>query len=189
MTAGRPPAPPAVPFSPGRANQPRLLDVPIAGLYPLDVAEANRLLVAWGHNLGPLNRPFTMLAYAVELDGRPVSLAMSASTVGATAGGYPRTAVVELARLCTDPAHRWATRVMLRLWREACAPRWPDWPVVAALSYSQNKHHEGHIYQLDGWKVLAEDCGSNGGAAWSRKRYAGEAAHGKKTLWGYRYDR
>src|SRR5438105_3487234 len=117
-TTDRPPAPPA---------QPRLLDVPMAGLYPLDVAEANRLLVRWGHTLGPLNRPFTTQAYALELDGRPVSLAMSASTVSATAGGYRRTEVVELARLCTDPAHRWATRVMLRLWREACARRWPDW--------------------------------------------------------------
>jgi hypothetical protein len=37
--------------------------------------------------------------------------------------------------------------------------------------------------------VLAENCGSNGGGAWSRKRYAGDAVHGKKTLWGYVYDR
>src|SRR6266567_4603938 len=39
--------------------------------------------------------------------------------------------VVELGRLCADPAQRWATRPMLRLWREVAARRWPYWTPAA----------------------------------------------------------
>lgn len=156
-------------------------------LVPMGMDDANRLLMLWGHRLGPVNRPFRQQAFALELDGRPISVAVSASAVSSTVGGYGRGEVVECARLCTAPGQAWATRVMLRLWRQVCAPRWPDWAVRAAISYSQNAHHRGDIYRFDGWTKGAEDCGSNGGGAWSRKRYATDAVRGSKTLWIYRY--
>lgn len=171
------------------ATQPRLLKVPMSGLLPIDIADANRMLVRWGHRLGPANRPFRQEAYALELDGRPVSVAVSASIVSATVAGYGRQEVVELARLCSDPAAAWATRVMLRLWREVCAPRWDCWPVRAAISYSHNAMHRGTIYRMDGWERITETAGSSGGGAWSRPRYGGEAVAGSKTLWVWRYDR
>lgn len=176
--------------------QPRLLDAPMAALSVLTIGDANRLLVAWGHKLGPSNRPFTQEAYALEVDGYPVSVAVSASTVSSTLRGrdgdtdirWHRQEVVELARLASSPAHRWATRVMLRLWREVCAPRWRDWPVKAAVSYSHNTYHRGDVYRFDGWRKINERCGSNGGGAWSRPRYATDAVYGRKTLWDYRYE-
>lgn len=169
--------------------QPTLLSVPMAGVSPVDVGTANRLLAEWGHRLGPVNRPFAMQGFLLELHGEPISVAVSASAVSATVAGYRRTEVVELARLCSRPDHRWATRVMLRLWREVCAPAWPCWKPEAAISYSHNAMHAGGIYRFDGWERHTDKAGSSGGGAWSRKRYAGDAAHGKKTLWVWRYRR
>ena len=47
-------------------QQLRLLTVPIVGLMPLSVGDANDLLVEWGHNLGPVHRPFRQEAFALE---------------------------------------------------------------------------------------------------------------------------
>ena len=104
----------------------------------------------------PGQTPIRQEAYALEVDQRPVSIAVSASIVSVRVKGFSRTEVVELVRLCTDPGHRWATRVMLRLCREIIAPRWSCWPVRAAVAYSQTRYHDGAIYRFDGWRLLAE---------------------------------
>jgi hypothetical protein len=164
---------------------PRLLDVTMAGLYPVEVHEANALLVEWGHKLGPCHRPFRQEAYALELDGRPVAVAISASIVNGPVAGFERDQVVELARLGSE--NRWANRVMIRLWREVCAPRWKNWPVLAAVSYSHNAMHSGNLYRFDGWEKIRDDAGSTGGATWSRTRKNTDAVYGKKSLWVWRY--
>ncbi len=51
------------------AIQPRLIDVPMAGLYPIPMDQANRVLEGWGHRLGPVFRPFHGEAYGLEVDG------------------------------------------------------------------------------------------------------------------------
>ena len=137
--------------------------MPVAGLTPVSLAWANTLLVRWGHYLGPVSRPFGSQAWALDVCGDPVSVAVSCSTVSETAAGLSRSELVELARLCSDPAQRWATRPMLRLWREVAAPRWPYWPVSAAVAYSQNSRHQGDLYRWDGWQKVSDDCGSAGG--------------------------
>lgn len=168
------------------ATQPRLLDVPMAGLYPIGLDQANRLLVdRWHHRLGPVNRPFRSEAFVLDLQGEPVAVAVSASTVSNTVAGYRRDQVVELARPAGEP---WATRVMLRLWREACAPRWACWPVLAAISYSHNAMHRGDLYRFDGWERITTHAGKSGaGGNWSRARYAGLPQSGSKSLWVWRY--
>src|SRR3972149_2228405 len=108
-------------------EQGRLFYAPIAALMPITVLSANELLEKWGHYLGAVNRPFRQEAYALELDGRPISVTVSGSIVSDHVLEYGREEVVELARLCSSPEHRWATRVMLRLWREVAAPRWRCW--------------------------------------------------------------
>jgi hypothetical protein len=79
--------------------------------------------------------------------------------------------------------------VMLRVWREVFARRWPYWPVRAAISYSQNAHHPGHTYRLDGWERMREDCGKPAGrtSSWSHSIGPGHPAYGPKTLWVWRY--
>lgn len=157
------------------------------GLHEVDIADANQLLTEWGHYLGPCLRPFHQEGWLLDVAGRPVSVAVSASAVAATTAGYARQQIVELARLCSGEP--WATRVMLRLWREVCAPAWQCWPVSAAVAYSANDRHEGRIYRFDGWEKVTDRAGSSGGGTWSRQRSAGDAVHGRKTLWLWRYDR
>lgn len=178
------------------------LATPFVGLSPVPIGEANALLDAWGHYLGPTRRPFGQQGWVLTVEGvGPVSVAVSASIVSATVSTYRRNEagdlevdetfrrgeVVELARLCSAPDAGWATRPMLRLWREVCAPAWRYWPVRAAVAYSANARHPGDVYRFDGWTRVRADCGSSGGGAWSRKRYATDAAHGRKTLWIWTY--
>lgn len=166
--------------------QAALATMPLAGFSPCPDEHANALVVEWGHNLGACNRPFDMRGWVLDIAGQPISTAITASTVSETVAGYHRSEVIELARLCTDPAERWATRVMLRMWRELTPPLWPHWPVKALVAYSQNDRHEGRIYRFDGWTKVTDRAGhSGGGGAWTRKRYASDAANGYKTLWVY----
>lgn len=158
-----------------------------AGLTAVDRRQANDLLVEWGHYLGPCDRPFGSEGWVLEVAGRPVSVAVSASIVSTTAAGLDMREVVELARLCSAPDSRWATRPMLRLWREIAAPAWRYWPVRAAVAYSANGRHPGDIYRFDGWERAAANSSSGGGGTWSTSRKPGAAAAGVKSLWLWRY--
>jgi hypothetical protein len=163
------------------------LDLTPATFQRTSLGHANDLLVRWGHLLGPCRRPFGQQAHVLSVDGEPVSVTVSASVVSATVGGYRRHQVVELARLCSAPGHGWASRVMLRLWREVAAPRWPYWPVLAAVSYSLNARHRGHLYRHDGWERITVRAGSRGGGTWSTRRDEQDPAFGSKTLWIWRF--
>lgn len=169
------------------------LGLPVAEVGPVGLDAANDLLTAWGHYLGACRRPFGSDAWMMTVVGTPVAVAIGSSIVSKhvrTDDGekLDRLSVVELARLCSDPSERWATRVMLRIWREVCAQRWPYWPVSAAVAYSQTARHEGDVYRFDGWTRAGDGRGSSGGGAWTRPRYAGDAALGKKRLWIWRYE-
>ncbi len=156
-------------------------------LQEIDSDKADQLLTHWEHYLGPCRRPFGRQAWALVLDGEPVSVAVSASTVSATAAGMPRRSVVELARLCSDPMHRWATRPTLRLWREVGAQRWPYWSVEAAIAYSADRRHPGDLYRFDGWTRFTTSRPSGGGGSWTGARAADHPARGRKTGWIWRY--
>lgn len=170
------------------------LSLGLDGFYPCDDDKADELLVEWGHYLGPCERPFGKQSWVLTVNSIAVSVAVSASAVSKHMTDdegrilYRRGEVVELARLCTDPTERWATRVMLRYWREVLAHRWPHWPAKAAIAYSQNDRHDGRIYRFDGWERVRGDCGSSGGGTWSKQRVGDDEATGDKTLWLWRYD-
>ncbi|RAJ70231.1 hypothetical protein K378_01396 [Streptomyces sp. Amel2xB2] len=162
---------------------------PAAGFFETDVQAANAICTEWDHYLGPCNRPYGMQAWRLDVAGMPISVAISASTFSSTVAERTRGEVVELARLCTRPDYKWATRVMLRLWREIGAQAWPYWDVTAAVAYSGNKRHPGHIYRHDGWIKVTDRAGAPSGpnATWSKHRDAEHAASGRKTLWLWNY--
>lgn len=154
---------------------------------PVNQQLGNRLLEDWGHYLGPCLRPFGIEAWLLEVAGDPVCIAVGASVVSGNVGRWTRRDVVELARLCSAPDARWATRVGLRLWREVAAQSWPHWPVTAAVAYSQDARHPGSIYRFDGWEKVASSAGSSGGGTYTKTRDTEHAASGRKTLWAWEY--
>lgn len=166
----------------------RLFCAPVCGLVPVSIGEANQLLSRWGHYLGPSTRPFGQEGWVLDVDGRAVSVAVSASTVSRTVAEFFRGEVVELARLCSDPAERWATRPMLRLWRQVAAPRWSYWPVKAAVAYSATRRHEGDVYRWDGWTSSTAAGRGGGGGTWTARRDRDHVAAGPKRLWVWRYE-
>lgn len=161
---------------------------PMVSFDHCDKSKANALLEEWGHYLGECRRPFGRQDFALCLDGMPLAIATSASTVSAKCGGMDRTSVVELARLVRHPDHPWVTRVALRLWREVGAPAWLHWPVAAAVAYSANDRHEGRIYRFDGWeRVHVGKRRATGGGTWTKKRDKSDPSTSPKTLWRWRY--
>jgi hypothetical protein len=159
----------------------------MAGVECCDMDVANSYLESWGHRLGAIHRPFHAEAFVFTLFGQPIAVAVSASIVSSTVAEFRRQDVVECARLCSAPGYAWASRIMLRLWREVCVACWPCWEVKAAVSYSQNAHHSGNLYRFDGWSKASEQAGSRGGGTWTHTRSPEDAAAGKKTLWIWRY--
>ena len=158
--------------------------LPLVAFDRLANAEADRLLVAWGHWLGPCNRPFGRQSFGLALaETGLVAVAVSASTVNATCAGYGRGEVVELARLCAHPDHRWATRVALRLWRQVAPGQWAAqyWPVRACVSYANTaRGHTGATYRLDGWAKVADVRGGTAGGNWTRGK-----SYDPKTVWAW----
>lgn len=169
-------------------DQAMLIDLPVVGIYPATMTRANELLTRWAHKLGPVNRPMCRQeGWEMRVDGEPVSVAVSAPIVSATVQGFDRTDVLELARLCAQPGNTWANRVMLRIWRESLALKYQCWTPVAAVSYSVNTMHKGNLYRHDGWRLVTESAGSNGGGTWSAVKQPGDPGYGKKTLWMWDY--
>jgi antitoxin VapB len=133
-----------------------VLAPPICHVAEIDIADANGKLIAWGHRMGPCNRPNgAVWAHGLFEHGKPVAVAIAAGLIREKCAGFSREDAFELARLCA--ARPTLCRVMLRLWREMVAPaicrahgfRW-------AVSYQDKALHSGNTYRLDGWKVVGE---------------------------------
>ena len=152
---------------------------------PIGKDACNGLLVEWGHEEGPCNRPFGVYPWGLELDGEIVSIAVSASTPGSSAAGFPRAQCVDLARLCTAPGHADLTRVTLRLWRVVAAPAFKTWKPLVAVTYCR-QGKAGHIFRADGWRKWGETRGgkSGPGSQWTPSR-----EYTPKVIWIWRLDR
>jgi len=61
---------------------------PISAFQPCEVAEANQLLVAWGHKMGALNRPkYGDLAHVLMHDGEPIAVCTTSTLIRDGVGG------------------------------------------------------------------------------------------------------
>jgi hypothetical protein len=154
---------------------------PLCALDTIDRATANDRLVAWGHKMGPIERP----TYAVEAHHalihhrRIVAVVSTMELRREVAGktGIRRDESVELVRLCAERPG--INRAMLRLWREFVLP---DILMAhgrrIALSYSDSAHHRGDIYRFDGWKNL----GAAGGGGLDKR--TGKSGR-KLVIWAW----
>lgn len=159
----------------------------------IERVQANRLLEAWAHPLGAYRRPFGQQHFLLLAGGQEVALACSGSVRRPTvAGGLHRQEVVELARIARHPEHPRSLRVMLRLWTDYLAARWPvkypGWQLRAAVSYAL-PGKAGNLYRFDGWAALGETRPWAGSTGWSGPSRADNIADGRKRVWVYHYPR
>jgi antitoxin VapB len=158
-----------------------MLIAPISHLAEIDLSEANKALVAWGHKMGPCNRPNgDMWAHGLFAHGRLAAVAIGSALISANVAGISRQDAFELARLCA--ARPDLCRVMLRLWREFAFPdlcRAKGW--TWAISYQDEALHSGDTYRFDGWLMLKEHARSGTDQRSGRKGRS-------KTIWGWHSD-
>ncbi len=132
---------------------------PIATLQECSIAEANELLQAWGHKMGPLNRALhgEPGAHVLLHESRPVAITTTSTLVREGVGGglrdlLTRENTLELSRLCAaTPA---LNRAMLRLWRELVFPKFG---LPYTISYQDSDLHNGNTYRFDGWLRMAHE--------------------------------
>jgi antitoxin VapB len=156
-----------------------MLFAPIAHIEAIDRAELNRLLVAWGHRMGPVQRPkYTIEAnHALFQNGAPVAVTAAGETVREVVGqtGIRREECVELVRLCA--ARRDLCRPMLRLWREMIFPALSAYH-HRRIAVRTKALHSGDLYRFDGWVML----GKGGGGGHDRRT----GRPGRRTkIWGW----
>jgi len=155
---------------------------PIAHIQEIELSEANAALTAWGHKMGPCNRPNGQIwALGMFAHSELVAVTVSAALIRETAAGFGRSQAFELARLCAVRPD--LCRVMLRLWREFafpahCRAHGFEW----AISYQDEALHSGDTYRFDGWVRLREHARSGTDQRSGRKGRV-------KTIWGWHADR
>lgn len=125
---------------------------PIVTFEPVDLLEANQLLAAWGHRMGPCKRGNSRgWSHVLRHEGEPVAVTITASLIRENVGGgcdwLTRENTIELARLCA--VRPGLCRVALRLWREFV---FPTLGKAYAMSYQDADLHTGATYKNDGWK-------------------------------------
>ena len=126
---------------------------PLIRFDPIDIALANDALAAWGHRMGPLERPFQSFdrAHGLFHGDHLVAVTVTSSLICAQVGGglshITRANALELSRLCADRPG--LCRVALRLWREFV---FPGLGVPIAISYQDADIHSGNTYRFDGWE-------------------------------------
>lgn len=158
-----------------------MLIAPVAHIDAIRRDHANRLLLAWGHRMGAVNRPVYAIdaSHALFHHGEPVAVAVAGDTVREVVGqtGIRRDQCIELVRLCA--ARRDLCRPMLRLWRELIYPQLATLHRrQVAVSYQDEALHSGDLYRFDGWA----DLGRAGGGG--RDQRTGRAGRRMK-VWGW----
>lgn len=148
---------------------------PLVTFDEIGLGEANVLLAAWGHKMGPLERGNSSgTHYALSHHGQPVALAMMSTLIRECVGGglghLTRENACELSRLCAVRPH--LCRVALRLWREFV---FPALGYQHAISYQDADMHNGNTYRFDGWKRM----GYSHSGTYSRSGRAGR----NKWIW------
>ena len=121
---------------------------------PVQLAEANEMLAAWGHKMGPCVRGNARgWSHALIHEGKPVAVTITATLIREAVGNAPglnRENTIELARLCASRSG--LCRVAIRLWREFV------FPVLGydyAISYQDADLHNGNTYRFDGWQRIS----------------------------------
>lgn len=153
-----------------------LLD-PLVSFDSISLHEMNACLVAWGHKMGPWERPDYGAArfHGLRHDGRLVAVTATDGLIRDTCG-LTRGEAMELGRVCAEREH--LNRVAVRLWREfvfpaICKTTGQSW----ALSYQDAVLHSGNLYRFDGWVRLGTSRSGTDQRSGKKGR--------NKVIWGW----
>ena len=154
-----------------------MLVAPVMHVAAIENREADRVLTAWQHKMGPCKRPMgTLTSHGMFAHGNLCAVVVTADLVAATCAGFTRLEAIELARLCAERPD--LCRPMLRLWREFVFPCFGrPW----AVSYQDEALHSGNVYRFDGWVQLRQHARSGTDLRSNRKGRS-------KTIWGWNGD-
>lgn len=151
---------------------------PIVSFDAITLPELNRCLVAWGHKMGPWNRPDYGNArfHGLRHDGDLVAVTALDQLITAEVQGLRRDQAIELGRVCA--ARPGLNRVAVRLWREfvfpaVCRERGVTW----AISYQDAVLHSGDLYRFDGWVKLGTSSSGTDARSGAKGR--------RKVIWGW----
>ena len=125
--------------------------LPFVSFDRVALAEANDLLIKWGHKMGALNRGNQgAICHVLANDGQAMALTTASNLIAPVVGGgcdwMTRENTIELSRLCA--VRPGLCRVALRLWREFV---FPPLGYQFAVSYQDADLHNGNTYRFDGW--------------------------------------
>jgi antitoxin VapB len=154
---------------------------PLVSFDAISRRELNECLVAWGHRMGPWERPsYREIFHGLRHDGALVGVTAAGDLIRETCAGLARYEAVELGRVCA--ARPDLCRVVLRLWREFVFPalsRAHGWSW--AVSYQDAVMHRGDLYRFDGWVKIGESRSGTDGRSGRKGR--------SKVIWGWHVER
>lgn len=159
----------------------RLLLDPLVSFDAINRDELNRCLIAWGHKMGPWDRPnYGREAFhGLRHNGELVAVTAAASLISEKTVNLTRDDAFELGRVCAS--RRDLNRVVLRLWREFVFPPMclvHGWTWV--ISYQDAALHSGDLYRFDGWAKLGFSHSGTDRRSSRRGR--------DKVIWGWSSD-
>lgn len=155
-----------------------LLIDPLISFDAITKRELNECLVAWGHKMGPWERPDygSEVFHGLRHHSKLIGVTAAARMIPAQTGGLTRDQACELGRVCAVRPN--LCRVLVRMWREFVFPplcRVHGWTWV--ISYQDAVLHKGDLYRFDGWVKL----GASRSGADQRSGKRGRS----KVIWGW----
>lgn len=159
------------------------LFAPIMSFDTIDREAMNERLIAWGHRMGPINRPeYTKpIDFAVYQHGEPVAV-IAADTLIRDTCNLTRADAFELSRLCGP--ERGMCADALWLWRHFAYPLIVRaWGTPWVISYQDAARHKGFLYRFDNWVVLGYSVSGR-----DPRAAPGTASVSRKVIWGWNAD-
>lgn len=147
--------------------------------------EMNELLSAWGHQMGPINRPeYTPpIDFALREHGRPIAV-IAADTLIKSTCGFTRDDAFEISRMCAAPGRCGVSSLTMRLWRSVAYPLIVRaWKAPWVISYQDAVRHTGNLYRYDGWLIVGYSVSGT-----DTRARPDTARASRKKIWGWNGD-
>lgn len=158
---------------------------PLISFDRIDRAEMNELLVAWDHQMGPINRPeYTPpIDFALREHGRPIAV-IAADTLVRETCDFTRQDAFELSRLCSAPTRPGISSMAMRMWRTFAYPLIARaWGTPWVISYQDAVRHTGNLYRYDGWMIAGYSVSGT-----DQRALPGTAKVRRKKIWSWNAD-